>query len=228
MKIDSHTAYQFFFHPLSEEHSLAVKTLSVITVIALSILTAGLYLAVFLTLNSCENSKPSAQVVQSYAVKNSPSGFVGIEALKSKLQDHLAKLQTLASNGEWEHLREHTTHPDSGFDWWMFPTDRASAGQGDKYKLSLPDILALKADPAFMANYRKGVQLVLLSWGWDASSDRSVENAHQRWTNYQVRLGKMINSLSLFGEKELLLSVKKFCDEKRITPTLELWIRRYL
>lgn len=228
-----HSTYQFFFHPLSESHSMPTKVLSVITVIALSILTAGLFLAVFTLVNLKDNWKVTKQDAKDkFSIPNgSPddgSGFVGVQALKRKQAGHLAKLQALSDQGLWEHLREHTAHPDSGFDWWMFPTDRSSLGQGDRYKLSKSAIESLRADPEFMESYRKGVKLVLLSWGFDATTDRMVQNRHQRWTNYQVRLGKMVHSLTLFKEDELLLSIKKFCDERGITPNLEPWIRHYL
>lgn len=227
--------YNFFFHPLNEQHSLPVKVISVITTVALSILTAGLYLAVFAYVNLSDSHSIKKTDPKSPLIHNNPvipvgatTGFVGVEALKRKQKNHLQKLQALASRGEWEHLREHTAHVDSGFDWWMFPTDRSSAGQGDKYKLGKEDIEQLKADREFMESYRSGVKLVLLSWGWDAPSNNLVQNSKQRWTNYQVRLGKMVHSLALFEEKELVQSIKKFCDTRGITPNLEPWIRKYL
>jgi hypothetical protein len=39
--------YNFFFHPLSSQHSKGVKVLAVSTVIALSILTGGIFAAAF-------------------------------------------------------------------------------------------------------------------------------------------------------------------------------------
>jgi hypothetical protein len=224
MEINS--AYQFFFHPLSEQHSLPVKVLSVITVIALSILTAGVYCIVFVAIHfkdkwsvTKEDPKDACAHISSiiHNFHSQPAGFIGIKELKKKQAEHLVKLQKLASEDAWEHLREHTLHPDSGFDWWMFPINRSSASYGDKYKLEQKDIIALKADPEFMDHYREGVKLVLLSWGWDASSDCLVENDKQRWTHYQIRLNKMLLSLSLFDEKELLVSAKKFSNVKGIT-----------
>ncbi|CRX37616.1 hypothetical protein [Estrella lausannensis] len=220
----------FFFHPLNERHSLPVKVMSVITMVALSILTAGIYLAVFACVNLAESRSISHLPMHTKPMLplGAATGFVGTEELKRKQKSHLMKLEALAAKGEWQHLREHTAHRDSGFDWWMFPTDRSSAGQGDKYQLGKEDIAKLKADPEFMESYRNGVRLVLLSWGWDSSYDTSVQNSKQRWTNYQVRLGKMAHSLFLFEEKALLQSIQKFCDERGITPHLEPWIRKYI
>lgn len=222
------SVYRFFFHPFSEEHSLPVKVLSVITVVALSVLTAGIYFIVFLR----ENGK--SPFVEKTVVPEQPlgpvSGFVGIQELKRKQADHLLKLQALAKRGQWEHLREHTLHRDSGFDWWMFPIDRTSQGQGDKYKLGPKDVELLKADPEFMESYRTGVKLVLCSWGWDAFSNSSIQNNEQRWTGYQVRLGKMVHSLLLFEERELLESVKQFCEEQEIAllPQIQKYLPAYL
>ena len=49
--IDKIPNYNFFFHPLSEDHSDCTKAASVVTVIALSILTGSLYFWVFLAIN---------------------------------------------------------------------------------------------------------------------------------------------------------------------------------
>lgn len=242
--------YNFFFHPLNDSHSDEVKVFSVITNIALSILTAGTYLLLFgliqwkdwkktHSLNKLENSPteavqlvigkdPSLAPVVSISGKSSSvPGFVGIAALKEKQKDHLFKLKALAYAGQWEHLREHTSHPDSGFDWWMFPINRSSAGQGTKYQLSLSNIEELKKDSDFMSHYREGVKLIMLSWGWDADSGNDVSNASQCWTNYEVRLGKMAHSLLLFDQQDLLKSLKQFCVQKGFYSTLSSWIQKY-
>lgn len=44
-------AHNFFFHPLAKEHAPGIKILSTITVIALSILTAGIFLLAFAIVN---------------------------------------------------------------------------------------------------------------------------------------------------------------------------------
>jgi len=162
------------------------------------------------------------------ATSSTSRGFVGTAELKRKQADHLQKLRTLSQQGKWERLREHTIHPDSGFDWWMFPTDRESMGQGDKYKLGPADIEALKQDPEFMNSYREGVYLVLFSWGWDASVRELFASDKRYWTDYQERLGKMIHSLSLFGEEALFQNVKLFCERMVVISTLKPWIQELL
>ena len=156
------------------------------------------------------------------------AGFVGIQALKAKQREHLAKLQALAQRGEWQHLQAHTTHVDSGFDWWMFPIDRSSAGYGDRYQVSRRDIEALKQDAEFVRNYRQGVILVAMSWGWNLENRQDVSNNIQHWTHYQVRLGKMLHSVQLFGQHDLQASLVYFIDHTHIRPTLDNWIQRLL
>ncbi len=68
-----------------------------------------------------------------------------------------------------------------------------------------------------MANYRDGVRLVLSSWGWDTTLPNKggpVKNkdAGQAWIEYNVRLGKMLDSLYLFNEAALFNSVKAFVN----------------
>ena len=241
-----HSVYNFLFHPFSSNYPTERIALSVAANIALTVLTGGLYLIAFGIIQLKDGCKATHILPNNYhkpidkinrvgnnrILQPSPlqprSGFIGIEGLKNKQADHLQKLQALANTNQWQHLREHSTHPDSGFDWWMFPTDRASAGQGDLYKLHQTDVQALKKDPVFIANYRQGVELILLSWGWDASQNKDVSNTKQHWTNYQVRLGKMAHSLSLFQQTDLLASLKQFCHTKNIFPQLEQWIKNYL
>ena len=140
-------------------------------------------------------------------------------------KEHLDKLKTLAAKGGWEHLREHTSHVDSGFDWWMFPIKRNSAGYGKRFTVDDPGILLLKQNPSFMKSYREGVLLVARSWGWDLATGKSVKTDKQQWVGYNVRLGKMLDSLTLFGETELKDSLIQFLRQEKIIPTLDKWIK---
>lgn len=159
---------------------------------------------------------------------SSVPGFVGIQALKRKQSMHLAKLKVLAQQGHWEHLQTHTGHPDSGFDWWMFPIDRPSLGQGSSYEVTKYDVEVLKGDSEFMNNYREGVIIIAKSWGWDLAHHRDISSEKQRWTGYQVRLGKMLHSLKLFGQKDLHDSLRRFVEENKLVDSLESWILQYL
>lgn len=237
MKVD---AYNFFFHPLHTDHSNEVKGLSVVTNIILTALTNGLYLLVLGAVHMREwvmgqgDSATDAKAKKAFD-KVFPPGtladpandiFVGLHALKKKQKEHLAKLERFASIGAWKHLQRHTANPDSGFDWWMFPTTRPSSTHGKKYALSPRYIQALQNDPAFMASYRKGVILVAKSWGWDLLNDRDLDNPALKWDDYPVRLGKMLQSLTEFGQKDLHDTLVDFIVEHRIS--LPSWVKNYM
>lgn len=158
----------------------------------------------------------------------SPKNFVGLEALKKKQKEHLHKLQKLADQGQWRHLQTHTEHPDSGFDWWMFPVNRASASYGDAYHIGLDDVEILTKDPEFMQNYRDGIVLVAKSWGWDVIHHTDVSDGSKHWANYPVRLGKMLQSVTIFQQKDLHSSLVQFIQKAGILSTLDKWILPYL
>ena len=158
----------------------------------------------------------------------SPKNFVGLAVLKKRQKEHLHTLQEWANQGQWQHLQTHTSHPDSGFDWWMFPVNRASASYGDAYHIGLDDVEILKKDPEFMQNYRDGVVLVAESWGWDLISHKDVSDEKKYWANYPVRLGKMLQSLTVFQQKDLRDSLIQCVQKANILSTLEEWILLYL
>lgn len=157
-----------------------------------------------------------------------PTKFAGVEALKLKQAEHLKKLEGLASKGLWEHLQKETLHPDSGFDWFMFPIDRSSKGQGLLYTVDNEAIAKLLKDEKFVNNYRQGVALIAKSWGWDLTNRVDHTNAACRWVGYDVRLGKMLHSLQLFKQKDLHENLVYFVDKHKLRPSLESWILPYL
>jgi len=66
-------------------------------------------------------------------------------------------------------------------------------------------VAAMKADPAFLAAYLRGAELLLRSWGWHMGEARELRReevddpAAQRWARWPVRLHKATSSLLLFG-----------------------------
>ena len=133
-----------------------------------------------------------------------------LKALQVKQQESLQKLEALAKDGQWQHLQMQTDNPDSAFDYWMFPIDYPSNKYGDQYTVSSADIDALKITPLWMKNYRNGVLLVAKSWGWDLENQQDLTNSVQRWTGFEVRLQKMLRSLRLFGQDDLLQALDHF------------------
>ena len=93
----------------------------------------------------------------------------------------------------------------------MFPIDRPSA-YGVTWTVCDGDIFDLKQDAAFMQRYRRGIELVELSWGWDVVAASEIQNPQpgQSWHDWPVRLFKMALSARLFGEDAAFAALKKY------------------
>jgi hypothetical protein len=152
--------------------------------------------------------------------------FIGCEQLKLQQQTHLAKLQILAQNNQWQHIQKHTNHPDSAFDWWMFPTTWESSSYKKKYQLTPDALKSLQQDDQFMQNFEEGVKLVAKSWGWDIDKKQKIVADDLKWVGYNIRLEKMIHSAYLFQKKDLLDSLKLFIAVNSIH--LSDWVKPYL
>jgi hypothetical protein len=133
--------------------------------------------------------------------------FVGIEELKRKHSAQLALFEQWAASGNWSAF--HRSH----YDWWMFPYDKSSV-YGKAYTVYEAEVLELKNDELFVKNYLRGVELLLLSWGWDLKQQRLVENPgqYQKWANWPIRLYKCGCSLLLFGFEDIFQSVKMYAQ----------------
>lgn len=221
--------YNFLFHPM-EQPTTEKKIASVVTVIALSVLSLGTFVVAFSVVylydrNAVKKkSSASSKIFQNvYPEQRKPdnqtSKTVSVDhSLKAPLMtDKILKLkkshsEQLKKFKEWDANKQWGKFAKAHYDWWMFPINRSSAGHGDTYKMSLQEIEVLKSDPDFMKNYRLGVKLVLKSWGWDSDLDNKVSCPadDQRWVGYGVRLGKMGDSLKLFGEMDLFRTTKNF------------------
>lgn len=122
--------------------------------------------------------------------------------IKKLHTEYLAKFEKRAQSGKWREIRE------DHFDWWMFPIMRPSRGHGERFALSKEEIDFLKRDSAFMDEYRRGVKLVIESWGWDLEKGGWARPSE--WDNWTVRFVKIAESLNLFGEDDLFRRVKEF------------------
>ena len=112
---------------------------------------------------------------------------------------NLTKFKEWARKGEWKHIISYH------YDWWMFPINRDSAGQGKKYTVYEKEIKALKQDKDWLKDYRLGAILVMQSWGWDVAKERCYKSlaGGQEHRLHSDRLGKMGNSLILFEQWDL-------------------------
>ena len=137
--------------------------------------------------------------------RNTSPEFVGIAGLKAALRKQLEKFEGWAVKGTWEEF--HHDH----YDWWMFPVNRRSS-QGRKWTVCAGDIAELKADPDYIRDYLRGVDLVAASMGWDVHAKAYVKDPApgQSWHNWPVRLYKMAQSIQLFGFETEFESLKLF------------------
>lgn len=147
-----------------------------------------------------------------------------VKDIKQQHSGQIAKFTEWANADSWHRFDM------SHYDWWAFPITRNSHKYGNRFALSKSEIESLKQDPAFMEGYRQGVNLVARSWGWDINQSTSIFHKYgaQRWTGHNVRLGKMGDSLQLFGQDDLFQSLQKFSRQPHVQPTLEPWVKRIL
>ena len=165
--------------------------------------------------------------------RNPDSSFVGIQGMREALRNHpgeghgnLKKFMAWAKTGAWGQFAHRYHH----YDWWMFPIDRHSAGQGWKYTVYQQDIEALKADAAWLRDYRLGAILLMQSWGWDVAQQKPYANLApgQQWRHWDVRLGKLGHSLILFEQWDLYASLQAYVDQlTRSGIKLEAWVLGY-
>ena len=149
---------------------------------------------------------------------------VKLQKIKERHADQLQQFEDFARSGQWHLFRPEHSH----YDWWAFPIiidfDNPSA-KTREYAVTHEEIQELKKDPEYMTRYRRCIQLVVQSWGWDLEHDCAIPESErhpdQRWTGYGVRLGKMMKSIRFFEEKELFRKLQHFFEEKgRIGLTL--------
>ena len=136
--------------------------------------------------------------------RNTDPTFVGIAGVKRKHREQLDAFERWAAAGDWHAF--HHAH----YDWWMFPIDQRSQGQGMLYTVYAGEVVELKQDPTFIRDYLRGVVLLALSWGWDLAQRAYVPNptSGQAWADWPIRLHKAAQSLKLFGFTEEFESLR--------------------
>ncbi len=136
---------------------------------------------------------------------NTHPDFVGLDNLKAKHAEQVDRFEQWATQHKWQEFH------DSHYDWWTFPIDKPSR-LGFTYTVFEDEITALKQDSQFVKNYIRGVELVLLAWGWDLFEEKEVSDPEpgQAWADWPIRLSKCAQSLELFDRSVELASVKKY------------------
>lgn len=137
--------------------------------------------------------------------RNTSPEFVGIARLKAEQKRQLDDFERWAARNDWKQF--HHSH----YDWWMFPLSTPS-GYGLKWTVYAGDIAELKEDGAYLRDYRRGVALLMASWGWDLAAQEFLPDPgpdHQ-WQDWPVRLYKAAVSLQAFGFDAQFASLKKY------------------
>ncbi len=137
---------------------------------------------------------------------NTDPQFAGIAALKARHKQQSEQFEAWARRGDWQAFH------DEHYDWWTFPIDESSRGQGMAYTVYEGDIAELQKDAAFMRDLRRGAELVAASWGWNlhAADYLASPAPDQRWQDWPVRLYKAARCMKLFGCTREFDSLKKF------------------
>jgi len=139
--------------------------------------------------------------------ENNHSDFIGLEALKKAQANQLSQFEEWALKKDWQKF--HVSH----FDWWMFPFSKPSQF-GYTYTVYESEVQALKQDPEFIKNYLRGIELLLLSWGWDLYKEEAIAepDLNQEWHNWPIRLYKCAMSLQEFEFETEFNSVRKYAN----------------
>lgn len=124
-----------------------------------------------------------------------------IDAFKTVQLKQLKRFRRQAESQQWGSI--HHAH----FDWYMFPIED---GSQRRYNVFAEDVAELKGDSEWLSRYRESVQLVSYAWGWDVEKAAPVQLPGAKWTNWDVRLAKIIRSLWIFEQDDFLESMQKF------------------
>jgi len=141
--------------------------------------------------------------------------FIGLDALKNALREQKDEgCGSLQKFEEWARtLQWHLFGPDyNHYDWWMFPIPERSNSYDMKFAVFEGEIAALKADEQYMRDYRRGLELLMASWGWDLYKSSPIQNptASQIWNHWDIRLYKAGLSALAFREMEIFRSMEQF------------------
>lgn len=138
--------------------------------------------------------------------RNESEEFVGLDELKRRHAAQIEKFKSWAAAGDWKSF--HRSH----YDWWTFPYGCHSGAYGAAYAIYEHEAEILKQDKVFMSLFIRGVELLMLSWGWDLHKRCHIPNPapDQCWQNWPIRLYKCAKSIKLFGLEDEFKSVREY------------------
>lgn len=121
--------------------------------------------------------------------------------LKTRQISTLNEFEIRSQTGSWRHV--HTGH----FDWWMFPIED---GSKPEYNVLQGDVMMLVNDWDWLVRYRRSVELVSEAWGWDIYACKPKIDNMKKWTGQDIRLSKIIRSLWIFEQYDMMRSMQLF------------------
>lgn len=149
---------------------------------------------------------------------NAPVTISSITLLKEHQKECLDSYISSSRQNYWGALQLPTTRAQNNPDQYCFPLDHHPENTY-VYLLKSEFISKLKQDTEFMDRYRACASLVARAWGWDLQNKKPVKHPieGQEWKPYsESRLRNMAYSLTLFGEAELLDSLKAFAKHQKL------------
>ena len=176
-------------------------------------------------LDSIHSKKPIKKdlmdIVETPPLKENKDECVGVDALKKKQLETLVLMEDFDKKKQWHQYRD-----GSGihYDWWSFPVKNPSRSYGKAYALTDEAVEELKKDELFIQRLQEAAILVCLAWGWVLENKKLNNQPGCEWTDYQVRLGKMAESLKLFDQQDLLKSLEFFTQTQKMK--LKNWITK--
>ena len=103
--------------------------------------------------------------------RNETPEFVGLEYLKKKHAAQIAEFESWAASADW--MLFHHSH----YDWWTFPYGCHTSSYGAAYAIYEHEVELLKQDKEFIRLYLRGVELLMLSWGWNLNGRCHIQNS---------------------------------------------------
>ncbi|CAF1191320.1 unnamed protein product [Rotaria sordida] len=151
-----------------------------------------------------ERITPPIPSPSSSSSKSDSNTFIGKDKLLEQFKQQLKQFEEWNQRHDW--LAFHHHH----YDWWMFPIDEISS-RGSTYQLPDAVISDLKKNEEFIRDLRRGVRLMVRSWGWDIDKGQLFDKLDdkQKWSYWPVRLYKAGRSMWLFDQIDYYESLKK-------------------
>ena len=135
---------------------------------------------------------------------NTNKYFIGLSKLKLKHKSQLDKFEQWNKKGEYKKFG-----PCNHFDWWAFPIN-SDSGKGYMYTVFQDEVNELLNDVEFVKNYKRGVELMVRSYGYDIINKLYLNEKNMGYRNYDIRLRKIGQSLLVFQQVDYFKSLNEF------------------